>query len=147
MSSDARAAVRTAILDLHRVLEVPNAPQRPLKHHVVPKGVLSLPPPDSHDTPSTQLTPPDTFTAAPNQAQIDKHLDTLSRKRTLASLPPSHHPDPKKRKICTCKKCGNESCSGRKEVKLCLNQCRDCGKSACTGRDSKRPTKKCWELA
>jgi len=141
MSSDARAAVCTA------VLEVPNAPQRPLKHHVVPKGILSLLPPDSHDISSAHLTPPpNTSTAAPNQAQIDEHLNALSKKRTIASLPPSHHSDPKKRKIRTCKKCGSELCNGRKEVKLCLNQCRDCGKSACTGRDSKRPTKKCWEI-
>ena len=48
-------------------------------------------------------------------------------------------------KPCTCRKCGVESCQGKKEVKYCINMCRDCGLKNCQGRNPKRPQKSCRE--
>ena len=145
MSSDARASLRTAILDPQRVLEVPNAPQQPLRQHFVGKGLLEISADSAIGNSSSHSTLPQHQAMSVSQ-QIHSQLNSLSHKRTLASLPTPAQPNPKKRKIRTCKKCGKESCNGRKEVKLCLDQCRDCGKSVCNGRDSKRPNKPCWDV-
>lgn len=40
------------------------------------------------------------------------------------------------------RKCGQEDCRGRKEVKLCMNPCRDCGRVN-SGRNPSKPSYKC----
>lgn len=135
------------LLDPTHTLKAPKPLQRPLEPHVVRKGMLSIPP-DSVFMASSSVTGSSSnacnkpITATSN---LDSNLDLLSRKRTTDSLSKPALPNPKKRKVRTCQKCGNETCNGRKEVKYCVNCCRDCGKNNCKGRDSKRPNKPCWE--
>ncbi len=150
MSAEVRKPLQLTILDPKRSLNAPNALAKPLIPHLVKKGTLpisaqgiasssSMPGPSNHSSASSSH-------LASNEIPLHSILESLSRKRTIESLPePARQQDPKKRKARSCKKCGKEDCKGRREVKSCLNLCQDCKKHACKGRDSKRPSKKCWE--
>jgi len=106
MTLDAHTPLQTMILDPHQTLEVPNAPQRLLKQKFITKGVLDISSSQdstsmAHDTISVPQQQPS------NSLQIHNQLNALSHKWTLASLPTPIQTNPKKRKLRTCKKCGN----------------------------------------
>jgi hypothetical protein len=95
MSSDAHASLHTAILDPCCVLEVPNAPQQPLRQHFVGKGLLEISADSATGNSSSHSVLPQHQDMSVSQ-QIYNQLNSLSHKQTLASLPTPAQPNPKK---------------------------------------------------
>ena len=135
-----------AVLDPKRSQEAPKASQRPFMPLVVKNGILPLFPCETGSI-SSPIAASDHVSAASScqQGTLDFMLSCVSKKRTIQPLPEEAQQLHKKRKLQTCKKCGNSECKGRKEVKLCFNKCKDCGKAgyAFEGHDSKRPHLPC----
>jgi hypothetical protein len=69
--------------------------------------------------------------------RVGEHLEQSTAKR------------PRPRQGRTCRKCGIQSCSGKKEIKKCIHKCRHCGKNgqdlSCKGRNVRANGKTCSE--
>ena len=68
--------------------------------------------------PSAELGP----SSQSNSTAIAKAAALQSLNQPATKTAHKHH---------TCRKCGVESCQGKKEVKYCINMCWDCGLKNC----------------
>ncbi|KAG6825492.1 hypothetical protein H0H92_003568 [Tricholoma furcatifolium] len=133
MTVDMRRPLRNTLYDPRRASNAPAVPEASRSLHRISKGLLAKEdvlfqrntspnlstftqhPPSASYSDSTPLMPVSATTASSDEHDI--RAASLARKRASASLPepPSKRPKKKPR---TCRKCGLESCDGRKELSM-----------------------------